>query len=184
MLCFLPSVSTARVVPTQREAELPQPPCLSAAAADNAPHETTGIGAAVRDIGSSSSVLRCRAGHVAFALSRGAEARLSATAQGARCEQLPVSDETLVVSRLWVCSPYDGLLSARGGTTYGLTFLTPTPLDDVRSNRDLVNHEARHAVQWLRYGATMPLAYARGGSDPCANPFEIDAGLLDGGYQC
>ncbi|WP_051196756.1 hypothetical protein [Jonesia quinghaiensis] len=180
LLCLMPGASAVSSPTPHVQLELPPVPCQSAPAGQNG----TGIFASLHDIGSSSSQLRCRAGHLTFALRTGNDARASAQAQGARCEQVPVTDDTLVMSQLWVCSPYDGLLSARGGTTYGLTFLTPTPLDDVRSNRNLINHEARHAVQWLRYGATMPLAYARGGSDPCANPFEIDAGLLDGGYQC
>ena len=65
----------------------------------------------------------------------------------------------------------------RGGVCVGSVFLTgPKP------SAKVVQHEARHALQWRRYGLAMPILYWLAGSDPFTNRFEVEAGLRDGGY--
>jgi len=43
-------------------------------------------------------------------------------------------------------------------------------------------HEAVHARQWRRYGFLMPVLYALAGRNALRNRFEIEAGLVQGGY--
>lgn len=65
----------------------------------------------------------------------------------------------------------------RGGVCVGNTFLTGT-----RPSRRVLEHEARHVLQWQRHGLTMPPRYFAAGSDPFSNRFEVEADLADGGY--
>lgn len=65
----------------------------------------------------------------------------------------------------------------RGGTTVGGVFLTR----GATSPRVLA-HEAIHREQWRRYGLLLIPLYLAAGRDPLRNRFEIEAGLIDGGY--
>jgi hypothetical protein len=96
----------------------------------------------------------------------------------------------------------DGLLLAEGcrlpglpggAMTVGNVVLTPGTVGDlVRALPRVLEHEAKHASQWLRWGGLPFLpAYLAGGvwsllrtGDRAAgNPFERAAGLADGGYR-
>ncbi len=66
----------------------------------------------------------------------------------------------------------------RGGSCVGGCYLT----GDIPPTDAVLRHEAVHRVQWLRYGFLMPVLYALAGRDPLRNRFEIEAGLVDGGY--
>ncbi|TXK17795.1 Fe-S oxidoreductase [Homoserinibacter sp. GY 40078] len=65
----------------------------------------------------------------------------------------------------------------RGGTTIGAVYLTR----DVTSDR-VLTHEAVHVTQWRHYGLSLPILYLAAGSEARTNRFEIEAGLVDGGY--
>ncbi|WRS29855.1 hypothetical protein U6G28_10075 [Actinomycetaceae bacterium MB13-C1-2] len=65
----------------------------------------------------------------------------------------------------------------RGGVCVGRTFLTGR-----RPTKKILQHEARHVLQWRRHGLTMPIRYWAAGSDPFTNRFEIEADLDEGGY--
>ncbi len=65
----------------------------------------------------------------------------------------------------------------RGGVCIGNVFLTGK-----RPGLRVLQHEARHVLQWKRYGLAMPILYWLAGSDPRSNHFEVQAGLRDGGY--
>jgi len=67
---------------------------------------------------------------------------------------------------------------ARGGVCVGDCFLT----GDREPSAAILRHEAVHKRQWRRYGFLMPLLYLFAGRDPLRNRFEIEAGLVDGGY--
>src|SRR5690606_27238535 len=66
----------------------------------------------------------------------------------------------------------------RGGICVGGCFLT----GDRAPSDAVLRHEAVHKAQWLRYGFLMPVLYLLAGPDPRRNRFEIEAGLVDGGY--
>jgi large repetitive protein len=72
-------------------------------------------------------------------------------------------------------------LNARGGTTYGTTFIT-RPGTALRPS--LIRHELKHVQQWKTYGAGFSLLYLAAGANPCRNRWERSAGLADGGYRC
>ncbi len=65
----------------------------------------------------------------------------------------------------------------RGGVCVGNVFLTGK-----KPGIKVLQHEARHVLQWKRYGLAMPVLYWLAGSDPSTNRFEVQAGLRDGGY--
>lgn len=83
------------------------------------------------------------------------------------------------------------LLSA-GAMTVGDVVLAPGRFADlVRALPLVLEHESRHADQWLRWGGLPFLpAYLLGsawsllttGDRAVGNPFEVAAGLADGGY--
>lgn len=81
--------------------------------------------------------------------------------------------------------PLDGLLIfklpswayPRGGITIGRVFLTGQSCSE-----SLLRHERVHVQQWRRYGLLFPLLYWAAGLDPRRNRFEVEAGLIDGGY--
>ncbi|TXR58070.1 Fe-S oxidoreductase [Quadrisphaera setariae] len=111
-----------------------------------------------------------------------------ARADGASCRTVEVPgvpgarDGELV--RVRVCSGARGRTYARGGTTYGTTYVTgPHPRTCAD---DRLRHEAVHVLQWQRWGLLLPLLYGlaelRAGGDPARNRFEAAAGLRDGGY--
>lgn len=78
---------------------------------------------------------------------------------------------------LWVHRGLPPRLYPRGGVCVGRCFLTgPAP------GAALLRHEAVHARQWERYGLSFPLRYWLAGRDPNRNRFEVEAGLVDGGY--
>ncbi len=69
----------------------------------------------------------------------------------------------------------------RGGVTWGDTYLTgDRPL--ARSPQRL-RHEAVHVEQWRRYGYRFALLYLLAGRRAATNRFEVEAGLVDGGYR-
>ena len=82
------------------------------------------------------------------------------------------------VGDLVVCRGLPRWAFQRGGTCVGRVYLT-------RDNDGpaVLRHEAVHVRQWQRYGLLMPLLYALAGRDPLRNRFEVEAGLVDGGYQ-
>lgn len=81
---------------------------------------------------------------------------------------------------------HDGLLVCRvsawayprGGITVGRVFLTGP-----RSTEAMYRHERVHVQQWRRYGLLFPILYWAAGRDPRRNRFEVEAGLVDGGYE-
>ncbi len=106
-----------------------------------------------------------------------------ARADGAACEVRTV-DVAGTPVRLRVCHGARGRTFARGGTTYGDTYVTG---DHPRTRADdRLRHEAVHVLQWRRWGPLLPLLYGlaelRAGGDPTRNRFEAAAGLRDGGY--
>ncbi|WP_130650690.1 DNRLRE domain-containing protein [Egicoccus halophilus] len=68
---------------------------------------------------------------------------------------------------------------ARGGTQVGNVFLTR----DRSVSPSLLRHESRHATQWAVMGFAFPLAYLAGGTNPCRNWAERQAGLKAGNYD-
>ncbi|WP_109774913.1 Fe-S oxidoreductase [Quadrisphaera granulorum] len=113
-----------------------------------------------------------------------------ARADGATCRIVEVPRVSAVPGRpaqtvrVRVCSGARGRTYARGGTTYGTTYVTggnPRTCAD-----DRLRHEAVHVLQWQRWGLLLPLLYGiaelRAGGDPTRNRFEAAAGLRDGGY--
>lgn len=79
---------------------------------------------------------------------------------------------------LWVFTGMPGWTYGRGGVCVGSCFLT----GDREPGPRLLAHESTHARQWRRYGILMPLLYLVAGRNPLRNRFEIEAGLIDGGY--
>lgn len=65
----------------------------------------------------------------------------------------------------------------RGGVCVGVVFLTGRP-----PSAPVVRHELRHVKQWERHGLLFPLLYWLAGRDPKRNRFEVEAGLVEGGY--
>lgn len=66
----------------------------------------------------------------------------------------------------------------RGGSCVGGCYLTAQNASDT-----VLEHEAVHRQQWLKYGMLLPLMYAIAGRNPLKNRFEIEAGLEKGGYR-
>lgn len=79
---------------------------------------------------------------------------------------------------LWVFRGMPSWTFRRGGVCVGGCFLT----GDTDPSDAVLRHEAVHRAQWLRYGFLMPVLYLFAGVDPLRNRFEIEAGLVDGGY--
>ncbi len=79
---------------------------------------------------------------------------------------------------LWVFRGLPEWAFARGGVCVGGCFLTGAR----RPSDRVLRHELVHTRQWRRYGFLMPLLYLVAGRDPLRNRFEIEAGLVDGGY--
>lgn len=79
---------------------------------------------------------------------------------------------------LWVFTGMPGWAYGRGGVCVGSCFLT----GDRDPGPRLLAYESTHARQWRRYGLLMPLLYLVAGRNPLRNRFEIEAGLVDGGY--
>lgn len=78
---------------------------------------------------------------------------------------------------LAICSGLPKAAYPRGGICVGRVFLTgPEPSERV------VAHERRHVEQWERYGLALIGLYFLEGANPMTNRFEIEAGLVDGGY--
>lgn len=65
----------------------------------------------------------------------------------------------------------------RGGACVGACYLTSNNVSPA-----ILQHEEIHRRQWRRFGMMMPLLYLLAGRDPLRNVFEIEAGLVDGGY--
>lgn len=65
----------------------------------------------------------------------------------------------------------------RGGTCVGDTVLTAEPMSE-----RVLEHEDVHRRQWRRYGLWFIPLYFAAGVDPHRNRFEIEAGLVKGGY--
>ncbi len=111
----------------------------------------------------------------------GLAAAAVARADGATCERVVLPDG----SALRVCHGARGRSYARGGTTYGDTYVTGA--DPRTRTADRLRHEAVHVAQWRRWGLLLPLLYGiaelRAAGDPTRNRFEAAAGLRDGGYR-
>ena len=105
----------------------------------------------------------------------GRSARFVARRDGATCERREVPG-----GALWVCTGARGRSFARGGTTYGDTYVTGSSPATVTPER--IRHELVHREQWRRWGLVFPLLYLLAGADPSTNRFEVAAGLRDGGY--
>lgn len=65
----------------------------------------------------------------------------------------------------------------RGGTTVGATYLT-----HASDSPAVLEHEDVHRLQWERYGLWFIPMYFAAGRDATKNRFEIEAGLVKGGY--
>lgn len=93
--------------------------------------------------------------------------------------------------KFWVCvggawHPY----AQKGGTTYGMVFWTRWYKSYQAIPAGVLRHERKHRDQWFSYGNKFIAAYASAslgskiatGSPACLNIFEIQAGLVRGGY--
>ncbi|OZD47326.1 hypothetical protein CH252_20795 [Rhodococcus sp. 06-1477-1B] len=80
-----------------------------------------------------------------------------------------------------------------GGTTFGDTFVTRDSYEAViaSGNGALIDHEIRHSEQWAGFGpvgfvsyyyANVGVSMVATGSPGLTNYFEMDAGLVEGGY--
>ena len=85
-----------------------------------------------------------------------------------------------VIDDLRVCSGLPRWAYPRGGVTIGDTYLTG-PGEPARGTAR-IRHELVHREQWRRHGYRMAVLYLRAGRNPQRNRFEVDAGLVDGGY--
>ena len=81
------------------------------------------------------------------------------------------------VGELTVISGLPGWAFGRGGTTIGATFLTADAVSP-----EIREHEDVHRLQWERYGLWFIAMYVAAGVDALQNRFEIEAGLVKGGY--
>ena len=81
------------------------------------------------------------------------------------------------VGELTVISGLPGWAFGRGGTTVGAAFLTADALSP-----EIIEHEDVHRQQWERYGLWFIPMYVAAGVDALQNRFEIEAGLVKGGY--
>ena len=72
----------------------------------------------------------------------------------------------------------------RGGTTYGNTFVTSIPAVELATQDRLRAHGLKHSDQWAMGGPLFALEYLSMESryPGASNPFEVWAGLGDGGY--
>lgn len=90
---------------------------------------------------------------------------------------------------IWTATQYRGIGSRRPFTV-GNVLITRHSADELRHRPRLRAHEAQHATQWAVLGpAFVPLYFgsalvsrALTGDDAAVNPFELLAGLRDGGY--
>lgn len=135
------------------------------------------------------TALACQVGRSQYTVAHGAKMRAKAITQGAECERMAVPQEALPVGpkTLWVCFGYESFLIQRGGTTYGDTFFSTQSKQNFGARVDLaqvLEHEARHVLQWHVFGAHFPQLYLEAGPNACANIFEVQAGLALGGYRC
>jgi RHS repeat-associated protein len=103
----------------------------------------------------------------------GGAAWAAAKADGATCRN---------VSGLRTCYGARGWSYARGGTTFGDTYVTG-PNRRARAS-DRIRHEKVHRAQWRTYGWAFPVLYGRAGRNACRNKYEKQAGLRGGGYRC
>lgn len=83
-------------------------------------------------------------------------------------------------------------LPKAGAFTVGNVVLFRAGIDDVAARPRLVAHESRHATQWAlwlglpflpAYLAATGWSVLRCGHPGLRNPFEVRAGLADGGYH-
>ncbi|MFG1864762.1 RHS repeat-associated core domain-containing protein [Microbispora bryophytorum] len=96
--------------------------------------------------------------------------------------------------RLSVCGGLPEWLfpAGRSGYTIGAVFLTKISTAAALKKTDLLQHEYVHTQQWYTYADrtgwwfSFAVAYWLAGPNPCTNGFEIQAGLVKGGYgsQC
>lgn len=110
----------------------------------------------------------------------GRAAARAARLDGATCVDLDVDGELLRV-----CWGARGRTYARGGTTWGDTYVTGA--HPATRTPERLRHERAHVEQWRRWGLLFPLLYAAAEvlarRDPTRNRFEAAAGLRDGGYR-
>lgn len=87
---------------------------------------------------------------------------------------------------------YRPRLPRAGAFTVGNVVLFRAGPDDVAARPRLLAHEARHASQWALclglpflplYGLAAGWSWWRTGHPALGNPFEVRAGLADGGYR-
>ncbi len=91
---------------------------------------------------------------------------------------------------IWTATRYRGIASHRPFTV-GNVLLTRHDADELLRRPRLRAHEARHSTQWAVLGpAFLPLYLGAAltsrvltGDDAAVNPFELLAGLADGGYR-
>ncbi len=81
------------------------------------------------------------------------------------------------VGRLHVVTGLPSWAFGRGGTTIGATYLTRA--SDAPA---VLEHEDVHRRQWERYGLWFIAMYVAAGREATRNRFEIEAGLVEGGY--
>jgi len=81
------------------------------------------------------------------------------------------------VGELLVFRGMPGWSYRRGGTCVGRCYLTGGNV-----SARVLAHEAVHVRQWRRYGMLMPVLYLLAGRNALRNRFEIEAGLVQGGY--
>ena len=128
-----------------------------------------------------------------------ANAVVSALALGL-AKRLHASCASPNVDGLIVCTGADSNPGG-GGTTFGSVFITTQTSFQLKANPGIVFHEAIHAAQWARYGASgMATLYGLGSAGDflvtnvhgfyrnctvpygCYHPLEQEAGLMNGGY--
>ena len=81
------------------------------------------------------------------------------------------------IDGLWVFTGMPRWTFGRGGSCVGSCYLT-----DHNVSEPVLRHERVHRAQWRRYGMALPILYLISGRNPLKNRFEIEAGLVDGGY--
>lgn len=102
---------------------------------------------------------------------------LYATAVGFTWGFMLSKGKVLRHGKLWVFQGMPKWSFGRGGSCVGACYLT-----DSNVSARILAHEEIHRQQWRTYGMLLPFLYLLAGRNAHKNIFEIEAGLVDGGY--
>jgi hypothetical protein len=93
---------------------------------------------------------------------------------------------------IWLATGYRFGFPVASAFCVGNVVISRHSLDDLVARPTLLRHEERHSWQylllggpcyWPCYGVAMVWSLLRTGDKGSANPFEVAAGLADGGYR-